>query len=101
LESDCNQTHSLISFRKGLPSETESRKRQRLIEIKDFEDGKKCLSPSIFRKSKGPIIFSASHQALTSNATFETSIKGVQIGSKRGDGAGLVKEISLNDFDIN
>ena len=53
------------------------------MEIKDFEDGKKCLSPSIFRKTKGPIIFSASHNSLNSNANFENSIKGMNYSSKK------------------
>jgi hypothetical protein len=88
-------------FRKGLPSETESRKRQRLLEIKDYQDGKKCLSPSIFRKSKGPIIFTAQSGTLNGGGGFEVSLRGLQVGSRKTEGANVAKEISLQDFDIN
>jgi len=82
-------------FRKGLPSETETKKRQRLLEIKDFEGGKKCLSPSIFRKSKGPIIFASQNANVLSNGNFEVSVKGLTFGAKKGEGANVTKELSL------
>ena len=72
-----------------------------MIEIKDFEDGKKCLSPSIFRKSKGPIIFSASHNSVNSNVNFENTIKGLAFNSKKTEGQGGIRDISMADFDIN
>jgi hypothetical protein len=42
--------------------------------MKDFEEGRRCLSPSIFRKSKGPIILTTSSAALTSNNTIEAAV---------------------------
>jgi hypothetical protein len=45
--------------------------------VKDYEDGKKCLSPSIFRKTKGPIIFTAQGGSLNGGTTFELNIKGI------------------------
>jgi hypothetical protein len=42
--------------------------------MKDYEEGRKCLSPSIFRKSKGPIILTTSYAALTSNNTIEAAV---------------------------
>jgi hypothetical protein len=50
-----------------LPSENETKKRQRIQEMKDYECGRRCLSPSIFRKSKGPIIFATSTSATATN----------------------------------
>jgi hypothetical protein len=56
-----------IHFRKGLPSENETKKRQRIQEMKEYECGRRCLSPSIFRKSKGPINFATSSTATATN----------------------------------
>ena len=72
-----------------------------MLDLKDYEDGRKCLSPSIFRKSKGPIIFTASHTSITSNSNFEATVKGLAFNFKKQEGAGPIKEISLSDFDIN
>ena len=47
-----------------MPSEDEAKKRQRLMEMKNYEQGMKVLSPSIFRKSKGPVVLAASAAAL-------------------------------------
>eukprot|EP00347_Sterkiella_histriomuscorum_P020303 403338323 len=106
--------HHILGKRlKGLPSETETKKRQRLMEIKDQEGGKKCLSPSIFRKSKGPILFavqSANFQtqggvsttaANSGSANNDTSNKTSNFPSKRIDSAAIIKELTLQDFDIN
>jgi len=62
-------------FSKGLPSESETKKRQRLIEIKDFEGGKKCVSPSIFRKSKGPIIFASQNSQIQATSNGDVTFK--------------------------
>lgn len=84
-----------------MPSETESRKRQRLLEIKDSEDGKKCLSPSIFRKSKGPIIFASSNPTVAPSGSVDAQFKSNGTSLRRQEGGGLVKEVSLGDFDVN
>ncbi|CDW73737.1 myb-like dna-binding domain-containing protein [Stylonychia lemnae] len=87
---------------KGLPSETETKKRQRLLEIKDQEGGKKCLSPSIFRKSRGPIIFAVQSSNFTSqNGNLDVPVKTGSLSSKRIDGNQVAKELNLQDFDIN
>jgi|LauGreDrversion4_2_1035121.scaffolds.fasta_scaffold2162218_1 hypothetical protein len=71
--------------------------------MKDYEEGRRCLSPSVFRKSKGPIILTTSSSALTANSTIDASIKGLNNGLKKGptDPSGVSKEISMQDFDIN
>ena len=58
--------------------------------MKDYEQGKRVLSPSIFRKSKGPIILAASSAAISTTMTFDTvTSKGngssLAGGSKKGD----------------
>jgi hypothetical protein len=47
----------------------------RLQEMKEYEGGKKCLSPSIFRKSKGPMVLAAASSTLTSAGNVDLSIK--------------------------
>ena len=92
------------SYSKGLPSESETKKRQRLLEMKEYECGKRCLSPSIFRKSKGPIVLAASSSTFASTNTFESPLKSIQPstpGYKKGDSTGQVKELTLQDYDIN
>jgi hypothetical protein len=71
--------------------------------MKDYEEGRRCLSPSVFRKSKGPIILTTSSNALTANSTIDASIKGLNNGLKKGpiDPSGVSKEIGMQDFDIN
>jgi hypothetical protein len=71
--------------------------------MKDYEEGRRCLSPSVFRKSKGPIILTTSSSALTANNSIDASIKGLNNGLKKGlaDPSGISKEIGMQDFDIN
>jgi len=71
---------------KGLPSEDEAKKRQRLQEMKDYEHGKKVLSPSIFRKSKGPIIFAAS----SANFSVESTVKSGSLATQAKKGEGIL-----------
>ena len=61
--------------------------------MKDFEHGKKVLSPTIFRKSKGPIIIAAP----SANFSVETTVKAGSLGlqGKKGDGLAHAKELSL------
>ena len=71
--------------------------------MKDYQGGKKCLSPSIFRKNKGPLILGqASNQSgpLTS-ASSDTSSKGFQASSKKFDIGGGLKDFNMADMDIN
>ena len=71
--------------------------------MKDYEGGKRCLSPSIFRKSKGPIVLTASAAAITSTNTFDTTIRGLQTQGtfKKPDGSTISKDISIQEYDIN
>lgn len=97
-------THTLLSLRSGLPSEDEAKKRQRLMEMKNYEQGMKVLSPSIFRKSKGPVVLAASASALTSASQFDSSARPGQTSallSKKPDATGVAKEFSLQDYDLN
>ena len=63
--------------------------------MKDYALGKKCLPPSIFRKSKGPIILSTSSQYLNVSGPLETSLKGINNGAKRSEALGIIKDASL------
>jgi hypothetical protein len=99
-----------MTCRKGLPSENETKKRQRIQEMKEYECGRRCLSPSIFRKSKGPIIFATSTSAAATNiALTDGGAKPLQSGlAFKGklagsfvDATGLPKDLSTNDYDIN
>ena len=76
----------------------------RLNELKEFEEGKRVLSPSIFRKSKGPIILSASAAGFASQVAqnLEISQKSASLGNfKRPESSSLVKEVSLVEYDVN
>lgn len=71
--------------------------------MKEFEEGKRVLSPTIFRKSKGPIMLSANAASLTSTNSVASA---VDIASskaifKKPDSTGIAREISLQDYDIN
>lgn len=78
--------------------------------MKEYECGRRCLSPSIFRKSKGPIIFATSTSTAATNIassdggakTLQTGLtfKGKLAGSF-GDASGLPKDLSTNDYDVN
>ena len=50
-------------------------KRLRLQEIKDVEGGKKCLSPSIFRKAKAPFVLASGNISTTPSTSSESSGK--------------------------
>lgn len=71
--------------------------------MKEYAGGKKCLSPSIFRKSKGPIVLVASSQTLTSTGVLEAPVKSLQSAAvlKKNDTAAIAKELSLQDYDLN
>lgn len=78
--------------------------------MKEYECGRRCLSPSIFRKSKGPIIFATSTSAAATNiASTDGGAKALQSGltfkgkltGTFGDLSGLPKDLSTNDYDIN
>jgi len=86
----------------GLPSENENKKRQRLQEMNDYEEGKKVLSPSIFRKNKGPIILAASMAAISSNNSLEAPNRTLSAaGFKKPESLAAAKEITLQDYDIS
>jgi len=51
--------------------------------MKDYEEGRRCLSPSVFRKSKGPIILTTSYATLTANNTIDAQVKGFNAGIKK------------------
>jgi hypothetical protein len=78
--------------------------------MKEYECGRKCLSPSIFRKSKGPIIFATSTSTAATNigstdgasrpVQSAVSIKGKPLGPMN-DTLALTKDLSMNDYDIN
>jgi hypothetical protein len=87
--------------RRGLPLESEAKKRLRLQEIKDYEGGKKCLSPSIFKRTKGPLIVGTNHSSATTSTSSETTAKSTQSGGKRGEAAATLKEFNKADFDSN
>lgn len=89
-------------YRKGLPFENEAKKRLRLQEIKDFDCGKKCLSPSIFRKNKVPLLFGiASSNSNPSSIASDSTSKSIAIGSKKVENIQGFKESNQIDFDIN
>jgi hypothetical protein len=90
------------NYRRGLPLETEAKKRLRLQELKDYEGGKKCLSPSIFRKTKGPLILGSGNISSGATSTSsETTIKNSANGGKKTETMSGLKEFSVSDFDIN
>lgn len=67
--------------------------------MKNYEQGMKVLSPSIFRKSKGPLVLAASAVA----GQFDSSAKPVAPASllgKKPESLGGSKEFSLQDYDI-
>jgi hypothetical protein len=107
LENDCKLSFEHYFYRKGLPSENENKKRLRLQEMKEYEEGKKILSPSIFRKSKGPIMLSASSTALTSTNSLTASLTDASQkvvpsnGFKKPDATAIAKDVSILDYDIN
>ena len=70
--------------------------------MKDFENGKRCLSPSIFRKSKGPVILSSSCAAFMGNNQLEVPNKVTQSQSiKKTETIALAKDASIAEYDIN
>jgi hypothetical protein len=90
------------NYRRGLPLETEAKKRLRLQELKDYEGGKKCLSPSIFRKTKGPLILGSGNiTSTTTSTTSETTARTSLNGGKRCESLAGLKDFSISDFDIN
>jgi hypothetical protein len=90
------------NYRRGLPLETEAKKRLRLQELKDYEGGKKCLSPSIFRKTKGPLILGSGNISSGATSTSsETTSKNTTNGGKKTETMAGLKEFSVSDFDIN
>jgi hypothetical protein len=89
-----------------LPSESETKKRQRIQEMKEFEGGRRCLSPSIFRKSKGPIIFATSSSSITTNVVdgsrnFQPAASFKGRPGTLSDPSVMAKDISIQDYDIN
>jgi hypothetical protein len=88
-----------------LPLESEAKKRLRLLEMKDYEGGRKCLSPSIFRKNKGPLILgghgAASQSGPPTSASSDTTSKGFQTGAKKSDLTNGLKDFNMGDMDIN
>jgi hypothetical protein len=60
------------------------------------------LSPSIFRKIKGPLILgSGSISSGTTSTSSESTIKTAVNGGKRVEGVAGLKEFTISDFDIN
>lgn len=97
LASGCKHcSHIILLARQGLPSENETKKRQRLKEMKEYEGGKRCLSPSIFRKSKGPVVLTASSAAI---ATASEAPSKAGPGVKRAES--MAREVTLQDYDVN
>jgi hypothetical protein len=90
-----------ILFSQGIPLEGETQKRQRILEIRDQEGGRKCLSPSIFRKNKAFLLGGSLVQSLQVATPHEFSSKGAPVGGKKSDGAALIKDFSAQDLDIN
>lgn len=90
-----------IYVRRGLPLESEAKKRLRLQEIKDYEAGKKCLSPSIFRKTKGPLIVGTNQSSAATSIASETTARSNPSGGKKAEGAGVIKDFNMADFDVN
>jgi hypothetical protein len=74
------------------------------MEMKNYEQGMKVLSPSIFRKSKGPIVLAASAAALAASGQFDSQARPGQpssLLSKKPDSSNIAKEFSLQDYDLN
>lgn len=63
--------------------ESEAMKRLRLQEIKDYEGGKKCLSPSIFRKTKAPLIVGSSNSSTKASTNIDPLLKAQTSSSKK------------------
>ena len=57
--------------------------------MKDYEQGKRVLSPTIFRKSKGPLIMSA----IATSSDAKSSA--LAPSTKKGDGAPFTKDASV------
>jgi hypothetical protein len=75
------------------------------LEIKDSEGGKKCLSPSIFRKSKGPVVLAApmapgSEPLRLAGARRADNAPAGGTGAGNG-GGGAIASFTLADYDIN
>ena len=62
--------------------------------MKDFEQGKRVLSPTIFRKSKGPLIMSAT------GLSNDTKTSTIVSQTKKGDGPPLTRDVSVQEYDI-
>jgi hypothetical protein len=62
--------------------------------MKEYECGKKCLSPSIFR-SKGPVVLASSSASTSANTDF--TVKGIQsLTFKKPEGINVAnKDLSL------
>lgn len=71
--------------------------------MKDYEGGKKCLSPSIFRKNKAPLIVGtmSSISGPPTSASSDTTNKGPTMSGKRGESTLGQKEFSIADMDVN
>lgn len=63
--------------------------------MKEYECGKKCLSPSIFRKSKGPVVLASASASTSANTDF--TVKGIQsLTFKKPEGINVVnKDLSF------
>lgn len=59
------------------------------------------MSPSIFRKSKGPIIFASQNSQVASNTNIEYTFKSYQASGRKGEGANNIREAGLQDFDTS
>jgi hypothetical protein len=81
--------------------ESEAKKRLRLHEMKDYYRGKKCLSPSIFKKTKGPLIIGSTNSSVATSASSDSMLKSLQSGGKKSDQFGLIKDFTQSDFDLN
>lgn len=62
--------------------------------MKEYHAGKKCLSPSIFRKAKGPLIVGTTFTSPPTSASSESTLKSMQNGGKKADGLGMAKEFN-------
>lgn len=93
---------SWLLYRKGLPFEGEAKRRLRLQEIKDFEGGRKCLSPSIFRKTKGSNFFATQGNSYFALGGLQDSTqRGREGGGKRGETNGNLREFNIAELDLN
>jgi hypothetical protein len=59
------------------------------------------LSPSIFRKTKGPLIAGTNLSSGTTSTSSDTTARSIPSGGKKVDLAAGTKEFNLADFDLN